>query len=71
MDSCGWIGKWMEEAEEEGDLMGGAAVSINLDPWDLSDTRPPTKHQTLADMRPWHIYSRGLPGLAPVREDNN
>jgi hypothetical protein len=41
----------MEEAEEEGDLVGGAAVSINLDPQDLSKTGPPTMQHTPADMR--------------------
>jgi hypothetical protein len=31
-DPCGWIGKKLKEAEEEGDPVVGPAVSINLDP---------------------------------------
>lgn len=38
-------------------------------PRDLLDTEQPTKQHTLADMRPRHIQSRGLPGLASVRKD--
>jgi hypothetical protein len=47
--SCGWIRGKLEEAEEEGDPVGGPAVSINLDPWDLSDTGTPTRQHTPAD----------------------
>ena len=36
-DPCGLIREKLEEAEEEGDPVGGPAVSINLDPRDLSD----------------------------------
>lgn len=35
----------------------------------LSDTEPPTRQHTLADMRSPHIHSRGRPSLASVRED--
>ena len=61
----------MEEAEEEGDPVGRSAVSTNLEPRDLSDTEPPNRHHTPADMRPphTHIYSGGLLGLALERED--
>ena len=45
-------GKELEEAEEEGDPVGGPAVSINLDPQDLSDTGTPTRQHTPTDMRP-------------------
>jgi hypothetical protein len=31
-DPCGWIRDKMEEVEEEGDPVGGPAVSINLNP---------------------------------------
>jgi hypothetical protein len=56
--------------QEEGNPVGGPAVSINLDPQDLSDTGPPTRQHTPADMRPsTHIYSRGLPGLCSIRDD--
>ena len=65
----GWIRKRLEETEEEGNPIGRPAVSTNLDPWDLSDTEPPTRQHTLADMRSQHMYSRGLPALASVRED--
>jgi hypothetical protein len=44
-------------------------VSIVLDPQNLSDTEPPTRHHTPAAVRPQNIYSRGLPGLDSVRED--
>jgi hypothetical protein len=35
------LGK-LKEAEVEGDPVGGPAVSINLDPEDLSNTGPPS-----------------------------
>jgi hypothetical protein len=50
-DPCGWIRENLEEAEEEGDPVE-PAVSINLAPWDFSDTGPQTRQHTLADMRP-------------------
>jgi hypothetical protein len=44
-----------EKAEEKGDAVGRPAVSINLDPRDLSNTGPPTRQHT-AEMRlPTHI----------------
>jgi hypothetical protein len=58
----------VEEAEQ-GNSIGKPAVSTNLDHWDLSDTEPPTRQHTLNDMRSQHMYSRGLPALASVRED--
>jgi hypothetical protein len=51
-DTCGWIREKLVEAEEKGDPVRGPAVSINLEPRDLSDTGPPTRQYTLADMRP-------------------
>jgi hypothetical protein len=36
-EPCGWIREKLEEAEEEGNPVGEPAVSINLDPWDLSN----------------------------------
>jgi hypothetical protein len=45
-----WLREYM--AKEEGNPVGGPAVSINMDPWDLSNTGPPNKQHTLADMRP-------------------
>jgi hypothetical protein len=45
-------------------------VSINLDTQDLSNTGPPNRQHTPADMRfPQHTYSRGLPGLCSFRDD--
>jgi hypothetical protein len=47
------------EENEEDDPVGGLAVSINLDPWNLSDTGPPTRQHTPPDMRPpTHIQCR-------------
>ena len=37
-DSCGLIREWLKEAEEEGVPVGGSAISIYLDPQDLSNT---------------------------------
>ena len=38
--------------EEKGKPVGGPAVSINLDPQDLSNAGPPNRQHTPADMRP-------------------
>ena len=64
-------GKELEEAEEEGDPVGGPAVSIYLDSRDLSDTRSPTRQHTSDDIRPppQYIYRIELLGLGSVRED--
>ena len=49
---CGWIREKLEEAEKGGDPIGRPAVF----PQDLSDTEPPTRQHTPADMRtPTHI----------------
>jgi hypothetical protein len=42
----------LKEAEEKGEPVGRPAVSINLDPRDLSNTRPPNRQHASADMRP-------------------
>jgi hypothetical protein len=42
----------LKEAEEKGNLVGEPVVSINLDPQDLSNTRPPKRQHTPAHMRP-------------------
>ena len=57
----------IEEAKGNGDLIGRPAVSTNQDPWELSDTEPPTRQHIKAYLR--HIYNRGLPYLASVEED--
>jgi hypothetical protein len=59
----------LEEVVEKGSPIGRPAVSTNPDRWDLLDTEPPTRQHTLADIRPGHIYSRGLSGLASVGEN--
>jgi hypothetical protein len=56
-DLCGWIRGKLEEAEEEGNPVGGPAVSINVDLRDLPDTGPPTRQYTSADMSPPNIYT--------------
>jgi hypothetical protein len=49
----------LKEAEEKSDPVGEQAVSINLDPRDLSNTEPPNRQYTPADIRlPTHIESR-------------
>jgi hypothetical protein len=45
------LGK-LKEAEEKGDSVGGPAVSINLDPRDLSNIGSPNREHTPAGMRP-------------------
>eukprot|EP00072_Mus_musculus_P007796 NP_001230187.1 uncharacterized protein LOC215467 [Mus musculus] len=53
-----WLWR-LKEAEEKGDPVGGPAVSINLDSRDLSNTGPPNRQHTPADMRPpRHIQQR-------------
>ena len=42
----------LKEAEEKGDSIGGPALLLNLNPQDLSDTEPPKRQHTSADMRP-------------------
>jgi hypothetical protein len=54
--------KSWEEAEEEGNPVGGPAVSINLDPQDLLDTGSPTRQHTPADMRPPTIIQQRAAG---------
>ena len=68
-DPCGWVRKRLEETEEEVDFIRKPTVSTNPDPWNLSDTEPPTRQQTGAGLRSGHIYSRRLIGLASVREE--
>lgn len=53
---------------EEGYPIGRPAVSTNLDPQDLTETKSPTRQHTLAINEAPNTYSRGLPCLASVRE---
>ena len=50
-DLCGWIMEELDEVEEQGNPVGGPAVSINLDPWDLSNTLPLNWQHAPADKR--------------------
>jgi len=55
------------KAEEEGNPVEESAVSVNLNPRDLSDTGSHSSTQQLR-LGLQHKYSRGLPGLGSVRE---
>jgi hypothetical protein len=68
-DLYAWIRGRIEEAEREIDPIGRPAVSTNPDPRELSDTEPPTRSIHRLVQGPWHICTRGLPGLASVGED--
>jgi hypothetical protein len=58
-DPCCWIREALKEAEEKNNPVGGPAVSINLESWDLSDTEPPNREHAPADMSPpSHIQQR-------------
>jgi hypothetical protein len=55
-----------------GKPIGGPAVLISLDYQDLSNTRPPNRQHTPADMSPsssQHTYSRERLGLCSFRGD--
>ena len=45
-----------EEAEWEGNLLGKSTVSNNRDPWELPETKTPTKVHTLAGLWPPCTY---------------
>jgi hypothetical protein len=68
-DPCCWIRERLKEAEEEGNPVGQPVASINLDFRDLSNTGPPNRQHTPADMRPQRTYSWGLPGLCSFSDD--
>jgi hypothetical protein len=65
-DPYGGIREKLEEAEEEGNPVGGPAVLIDLDLRDLSNTGPPTRQHTPTGMRPpTHIQQRTIgPGFS-------
>jgi hypothetical protein len=46
------LGKKLEEAKEESNPVEGPAISIKLDPRDLSDTMPPIRQHTPTDIKP-------------------
>ena len=47
----------LKEAEDKGDSVGGPAVLINLDLGYLSNTGPPNRQHTPADMRPPNTHT--------------
>jgi hypothetical protein len=52
-DLCCWIREGGKKLRRRViDPVGGPAVSINLDLWDLSNTGPTNRQHTSADMRP-------------------
>jgi len=55
-ESCGRVGGRIEGSREDGDSTGRLIRSINLNPWKLSETEPPSKEHTWDGPR--HIYSR-------------
>ena len=59
--------KLKEAEEEEGDPVGGPAVSINLDPRDLSNTELPTWQHKPADLS--LLTHKRTACLCSVRED--
>jgi hypothetical protein len=61
----GWIRGRIKGAVGEGNPIGRPAASTDPDSREFSDTEPPTR----LVRGPWHIYSRGLPGLVSVGED--
>ena len=42
----------IESAEWNGNLIGRPTLSTNPDPWELPETKPPTKEHTWAGPRP-------------------
>jgi hypothetical protein len=63
-------GQKAERSWGKADPVGGPAVSVNLDSWDLSNTGPLNRQYTPADIRLLqHTHSRGLPGLCSFRDD--
>jgi hypothetical protein len=50
-DPCGRVRGRIEGTEGDGNPIGRPTVSTNLDPWELPETKPPTKEHTQADLR--------------------
>jgi hypothetical protein len=59
----------IEDAERENDPIGKPADSTSPDPRELPETELLTRRMPSPIRGPWHIYSRGLPGLALVGEN--
>ena len=54
-------------AEGDYNPTGRTTISINVDPSELPETKPPKSIHGMV-YGPWHICSRGLPCLASVRD---
>jgi hypothetical protein len=63
---CCWIRERLKEAEEEGNPVGGPAVSINLDSWNLSNTGLPKQAAYTSWYEATNTYSRGWPDLCSL-----
>ena len=50
---------WIEDPEIDGNPTGRPTESINLDPWELPETKSLTKEHTQAEMTTGHISRRG------------
>ena len=50
----------IEGVGKDGNPTGRPTVSTNLDPWELPETKPPTKDHKWVVHDPKHICSRGL-----------
>ena len=50
-DAYGRVGRRTEGIEGDGNLIGRPKVSTNPDPWELPETKPPTKEHTWAGPR--------------------
>jgi hypothetical protein len=51
-DPCGRVRGRIEGDKRDGNPIGRATVSINLDPWELPEAESPTKEHTLAGPGP-------------------
>jgi len=83
-EPCGWIKEKLEEAKKKGNPLGRPAVSINLDPQDLSNTGTPSMQHTPGRFYKYSFSTEGrvingaslwvlkvsqLPGLWYILED--
>jgi hypothetical protein len=57
-DSYGRVGGRIEGPEGDRNSTGRPTKSTHLDPWELSDTEPPTKEHTQTGVGPQNISSR-------------
>jgi hypothetical protein len=50
------MGELGEEPEQDGNPTGRPTVSTNVDPWEISETKPRTNEHTQADLSPSGTY---------------